>query len=121
MNNIEKFKKNYLRKIVRNSPIRWKKVGFVMLPHELLFDVNLPRPALMVYWVLMVHQFQGKEGCHPSLKLLEQETRYSRPAIISAIKALESQGWLDVERHHLKVNKYYVKLKSEFPPQKGNA
>ena len=102
----------YLKgKIIRNSSFRWKKVGFVMLPHELLFDESLPRAALMVYWVLTAHMFKGKDQCYPSLKLLENETRYSRPTITNAIEALEKGGWLDVERGHRKVNKYFVKIK----------
>jgi hypothetical protein len=115
MNKIESLSRmdtgTLLKRYTKNSPIRWKKVGFVMLPHELLFDENLPRAALMVYWVLMVHQFEGKVECHPSLRLLEQETRYSRPTILSAIASLESQRWIQVERGHRKVNKYFVKLR----------
>jgi len=115
MDNIETIVKKPLNplmmKYLRKSPVRWKKVGFVMLPHELLFDENLPRAALMVYWVLMVHQFEGKIGCHPSLRLLEQETRYSKPTIISAISALEGQHWIEVQRGHRKVNTYFVKIR----------
>ena len=115
MNNIDNLQKVDLRtylkgKIIRNSPIRWKKVGFVMLPHELLFDESLPRAALMVYWVLVLHTFRGKNECNPSLKLLEQETRYSRPSILGAIESLEKNGWLEVDRGHRKVNRYFVKI-----------
>jgi hypothetical protein len=99
-----------LKRYTRNSPVRWKQVGFVMLPHKLLFDERLPRAALMVYWVLLVHQFEGKRECHPSMRLLEHETRYSRPTIIDAIKALEAQHWIEVERAHRRLNKYFVKL-----------
>ncbi len=106
-------KKELLNKMTRNSPIRWKKVGFVMLPHELLFDEKLPRAALMVFWVLVVHTFTGKKGCYPSLLTLEEETRYSRPTIIAAINALEKEGWLNVDRAEGKVSQYYVKLKKD--------
>ena len=111
MENFQKIGGLNLGKYIRQSPIRWKKVGFVMLPHELLFDEKLPRAALMVYWVLMVHQFQGKNESHPSLRLLQEETRYSRPTVIVAIGALEKEKWVEVQRFHRKVNKYFVKLK----------
>ena len=113
MENLKIDLKTYLKgKLAKNSPIRWKKIGFVMLPHELLFDESLPRAALMVYWVLMIHQFKGKNSCSPSMKLLEQETRYSRPSIILGIESLEKRGWLEVERSHRKLNKYYVRVKN---------
>lgn len=117
MNNINSLLKSnqnpLLMRYARNSPIRWRKVGFVMLPHELLFDDSLPRAALMVYWVLVVHTFSGKNECYPSLKTLEGETRYSRPTIIEAIEALKVNGWLDVEgdKKSGKVNRYFIKLK----------
>lgn len=101
----------YVKRAVRNSPIRWKELGFAFIPHRLLFDENIPRAALMVYWVLLAHQFQGKAYCSPSNALICKESRYSRPTVTTAIKALEEAGWLDCDRTAGKVTHYYVKAR----------
>ena len=111
MNNIDK---NYLtKKYLRNSPIKWKNQGFVIIPHELLFNEKVNRPALMVFWVLTAHLFRGKTYCFPSLSALEKETRFSRPSVIKGIKCLKDLGYLEVEggKKTGKVNKYYLKVK----------
>lgn len=104
-------KKDLIKKYLQNSPIKWKEIGFVMLPHKILFDDNLKSSDLMVYWVLMVHQFQGKSYACPSHLTIAEEARISRRTVIRSIPRLEKTGWVDIEKNKGKVSKYYVKAK----------
>jgi len=110
MNNINS--KELLKKYGKNSPSKWKREGFVMLPHALLFDPRAGLPALMVFWVLTAHMFRGKEYCFPSITTLEEETRLSRHTVIKGIKSLEEMGYLKIERGGgRKTSRYYLKVK----------
>ena len=80
-------KKELLKKYTRNAPIKWKQ-GFSMLPTELLMNPQLSRSCLVVFWVLTVHLFRGKQFCFPSLKTISEEAHSSVPTVIKAIKEL---------------------------------
>lgn len=95
----------------KNTTTYWQKKGFVMLPHGILFDDSLCSSDLMVYWVLMVHQFQGKKYCTPSQSLISKESKVCRRTVISSLKRLELSKWIEVESKAGKVSKYYVKIK----------
>ena len=99
-------KKEILKKYLRNSPVKWKYEGFVMLPNSLVFNEKIGRAALMVYWILTLHLFRGKEYCFPSLSTLERETRLSRHSVIFGIRQLETNQKLLVERKEGEVNRY---------------
>lgn len=103
-------KQELINKYGRNSPSRWKRRGFVVLPHALLFDEKLGRAALIVFWVLTAHLFRGKKYVFPSITTPEQETRYSRHTVINAVKELEKSGYLEKEKEQGKVTKYYLKV-----------
>jgi DNA-binding MarR family transcriptional regulator len=101
----------YLENASRNSADRWKWDGFAMLPTRLLFDKNLDRTMLLIYWVLRAHTFKNKASCHLSLTTLARESRYSRNSVILAIKKLEKLGYVRVRRgkeSEKKSNQYYL-------------
>lgn len=102
--------KNLKEKYTRNSPIKWKKLGFAMLPTALIEDKRLSRSCLVVFWVLTVHMFRGKKYCFPSIETIAQEAHSSRPTVIKAIKELEKYGYLEIEKKDGNVNKYYLKV-----------
>ena len=95
----------------KNITTYWQKKGFVMLPHGILFEDSLFSSDLMVYWVLMVHQFRGKKYCTPSQSLIAKESRLCRRTVISSLQRLENSKWIEKEAVAGKVNKYYVKIK----------
>src|SRR5208283_1050219 len=82
-------KKEILKKYLRNSPVKWKYQGFVMIPNSIVFNQNIGRAGLMVYWILTLHLFKGKDYCFPSLSTLQRETRLSRHTVIGGIRQLE--------------------------------
>ena len=105
----EKFnQKGLLSKYLRNSPIKWK-IGFAMVPTQILMDDRLSRSCLIVFWVLTVHIFRGKKFCYPSTATIAKESHSSRPTVIKAIKELEQYGYLEVERKSGGVSKYFLK------------
>jgi hypothetical protein len=106
----EKWNKNeLLKKCIRNSPMKWK-MGFSMIPTQILMDERLSRSCLVVFWVLTVHIFRGKRFCFPSTTTIAKEAHSSRPTVIKAIKELEQYGYLEVERSAGGVSKYYLKV-----------
>lgn len=113
MNNkgFSSFKEETMQRYLLKSPLQWKVRGFVQVSNQVVFDKKLCPRDIRVYLALLAHQFKGKTQCNPAVELLEEETGISRPKIIEAIKVLENQGWLQVERSHRKVNIYHVKLK----------
>ena len=105
-------KKEIEKRILRNSPSKWKHLGFAMLPTKLLFDNRLSKPAFLVFWVLTIHVFKGKQSCFPSLQTIADESHCSMPTAIKSIKELEKFGYLEVDRSvggRLN-NKYYLKV-----------
>ena len=89
--------------------MKWK-MGFAMIPTQVLMDERLSRSCLIVFWVLTVHMFRGKKFCFPSIPTIGKEAHSSRPTVIKAIKELEQYGYLDVERTSAGVSKYYLKV-----------
>lgn len=89
--------------------MKWK-MGFAMIPTQVLMDEQLSRSCLIVFWVLTVHIFRGKKYCFPSIPTIAKEAHSSRPTVIKAIKELEQNGYLDVERTSGEVSKYYLKV-----------
>ena len=110
-NSIDKNK--LLTKYTRHSLIRYKHEGFVIIPHSLLFNTKIGNCARMVFWVLTMHMFKGKEYCFPSLLKLQEETQLSRNTVLKGIRQLKLAGYLEVEgdKKTGKVNKYYLKIK----------
>ena len=102
-------KSGILKKYVRNSLMKWK-MGFAMIPTQVLMDERLSRSCLIVFWVLTVHVFRGKQYCFPSIPTIGREAHSSRPTVIKAIRELEHYGYLDVERTSGGVSKYYLKV-----------
>ena len=99
-------KKEILKKYLRNSPVKWKYEGFVMIPNSIVFNEKIGRAGLMVYWILTLHLFKGKDYCFPSLSTLQKETRLSRHTVIAGIKQLEANQKLIVERKKGEANRY---------------
>ena len=77
-----------------------------MIPNSIVFNEKIGRAALMVYWILTLHLFKGKDYCFPSLSTLQKETRLSRHTVISGIKQLEANQKLIVERKKGNANRY---------------
>ena len=102
-------KSGLLKKYIRNSPVKWK-MGFSIIPTQILMDERLSRSCLIVFWVLTVHIFRGKKFCFPSTATIAKEAHSSRPTVIKAIKELENYGYLEVERFPGGVSKYYLKV-----------
>lgn len=115
MNNTEFLKKRgydaLLRRYTANSSDRWKAVGFVQVPHSLVFDKKIPPTAAKIYCCLLARQFKGKTECNPSMKVIEEDSGYSKYVIIRAISILEKAKWVEVIRKHRKSNTYRVKRK----------
>lgn len=103
---MKEFKEGYLKKVTRNSPIRWKNWGFTMLPNSLMFNEKVGRSGLLVYWSLTVHLFKGKEYCFPSIRTICVETRYSKSTVLRAIAELEQNSYLKVDRTPGEVSHY---------------
>lgn len=102
----EAFKDAFLKRVTRNSPIRWRNWGFAMLPNSLIFNEKVGRSAMLVYWALTVHLFRGKEYCFPKIGTLAEETRCDRRTVSRAIKELKDAGYLKVESRPGEVNRY---------------
>ena len=105
------FKKKYLETLKVRTPSRWKVKGFAMLPNSLLFADNIGKAELLVFWVLTMHLFRGKEYTMPSVRQIQQEAKISRPTVIAAIQSLEKLGYLEAERTKGRRTKYYLKIK----------
>lgn len=86
--------------------MKWKYQGFVMIPNSIVFNQNIGRAGLMVYWILTLHLFKGKDYCFPSLSTLQRETRLSRHTVIGGIRQLEAHQKLVVERKKGESNRY---------------
>jgi hypothetical protein len=98
------------KRILRHSPTKWKHLGFAMLPTKILMDDRLSRSSLIVFWVLTVHIFKGKQSCFPSLNTISEEAHCSKPTTIKTIRELESLKYLEVDRTlGRNSNKYYLK------------
>jgi len=91
-------KKKLLDRYSRNTPGKWKEVGYSMLPHALLQDHRISKTSLVVYWVLRMHIFKGKKSCNPSLEKIAEETHCVKGTALRAIRELERLGYLHVER-----------------------
>jgi DNA-binding MarR family transcriptional regulator len=92
------------------SPERWKIYGWSCLTNSLLFDERLTKNHLLVCLVIAVHHFRGQDYCNPSLRTIAREARLSIQTTINAVRELEKQGWLQVERNPGKANKYYPRF-----------
>lgn len=104
-------KKEIEKRILRNSPDRWKHFGFAILPSSILTNNKISRSSLILFWVLTVHIFKGKNYCFPSLETISQESHCSKPTAIKAIKELEKLGYLEVDRSRGgQNNKYYLRV-----------
>lgn len=103
---MEIFRRGYLQKVTRNSPVRWRNSGFAMLPNSLIFDDKIGKASLLVFQALTIHLFQGKDYCFPSRKTLSKETRLSARTITRAIKELRDNHYLFVESKAGEVNRY---------------
>lgn len=77
-----------------------------MIPNSIVFNEKIGRAGLMVYWILTLHLFKGKDYCFPSLSTLQKETRLSRHTVIAGIKQLEANQKLIVERKKGEANRY---------------
>lgn len=91
---LNKFK----QKVLKNSPIKWKHSGFAMLPNSLLFQEGIAASELIVFWVLTVHLFKGKQYCYPSLRTIQTEARISRPTVVKALRKLQELGYLKINK-----------------------
>lgn len=103
---MKNFKKGYMDRVTRNSPLRWRSSGFAMLPNSLIFDERVGRAGLLVFWALTLHLFEGKEYCFPSRQTLAKETRLSNRTITRAIAELRENKYLIVETKPGEVNRY---------------
>ena len=77
-----------------------------MIPNSIVFNDKIGRAGLMVYWILTLHLFRGKDYCFPSLATLQEETRLSRHTVIAGIRELEANHKLTVERKSGEANRY---------------
>jgi len=103
--------KKALKAIISRSSDKWKHYGFAMLPTQLLMDERVLKSSLLVFWVLTVHTFKGKTYCFPKIETIAKEAHCSKPTAIKGIRALETLGYLDVDRTKgRKNNKYYLKI-----------
>ncbi|MFA6135758.1 MAG: helix-turn-helix domain-containing protein [Candidatus Paceibacterota bacterium] len=99
---------NVLKRVTKNSPLRWKKMGFTKIPNSIFSDDRLNKNGLLVYIVLCMHQFQGKRNCFPSLATLSKETRLCCHSVIEGIEQLEVIGYISKEKNPGRSNIYTV-------------
>lgn len=107
-------KDKLMKRFSENSLTKWKDRGFSMIPHKVLLDKRLSKPAKLVYCNLVMHTFIGKEVCNPSQKTIALETHCSKNTVIKATEELEKVGYVRVERsskNSRKVNRYIVLIK----------
>jgi hypothetical protein len=76
-----------------------------MLPNSLIFDDKIGKAALLVFWSLTMHFFEGREYCFPSRKTISQETRLSPRTITRALKELQDNHYLIIEPRAGEVNR----------------
>jgi DNA-binding transcriptional regulator YhcF (GntR family) len=81
-----------------------------MLPNSLIFNPNIGRSALLVYWVLTVHLFKGKEYCFPKIATIAKEARCDHRTVTRAIRELKDAGYLKVVSTPGEVNRYKLKM-----------
>lgn len=102
-------KEEYLKKFSYKG--KFKKDGFAMVPHSVLFDENLKKSDALTFWCLTVHMFKGKDYCFPSQSTIAKETKQSRRTVIRSINRLKKHGYLEVDKREGKSSKYYLKIK----------
>ncbi len=104
-------KEKSMKRYIRNTPERWKTNGYSRLPNVILFDENISRMGLLVYWVLTARTFKGKEACFPSYETIAREAHCAKNTAIKAVRELEGLGLVVVERAHKgsrKRNRYFL-------------
>lgn len=103
--------KDYLNKFLE-KPFKgkYKVEGWVAIPNKVVFDDRLSKSDLLVFWVLTIHQFRGKDFCFPSQKLIAEEAKLSRPTVNASVKRLEKYGYLEIEKKRGFSHRYYLKV-----------
>ena len=101
--------KNKYQSLIKENKGGYKYRGFVILPHTLLMDRKIKPHALLIFWVLTMHIFKGKNYCFPSIDTIAKEARLSPRMARYMIKDLKKNGYLEIERKIGFVNRYYLK------------
>lgn len=104
-------KEKTMGRYIRNDSGKWKITGYSRLPNAILFDKNISRMAMLVYWALAARTFKGKEACFPALGTIADEAHCSKNTAIKAIRELEGLEYIRVERAHKgsrKRNRYFL-------------
>jgi hypothetical protein len=101
------------RRYRREVPSRWKDAGFAALPKSVLFDHRLSKTAIVVFSLLIAYTFEGKKYCYPKQSTLAKEAHASRRSVVTALKELETFGYLEIEHNASqgKANRYFLKAK----------
>jgi predicted transcriptional regulator len=84
-------------------------VGYIKLDKKLLIDILLTlSPAeFKVYLALMLHRNYRTRLCCPSEKLIAEDCRLSRRAVVLAIQTLKTRGLLTLQRVGTKAGGYH--------------
>lgn len=67
---------------------------------------DLDKATKAVLQVIAMHVNDCGEGCFPSISTIEIESGYSRKPVIKAIEQAQIKGWLKVEKHGFKGQKW---------------
>lgn len=94
--------------------------GFTQVPNFLLRDPGVSANAKVVYSMLLSYAWNN-DHVFPGQVRLGKDIGLSQPTIARALKELQQQGWLDIQRRGQgKTNIYVLKfvVKSGKPVQK---
>lgn len=84
--------------------------GFTQVPNFLLRDPNVSANAKVVYSMLLSYAWNNNL-VFPGQERMAEDIGSSQPTIARAIKELEEQGWLEVQRRGQgKTNLYVLKF-----------
>ena len=86
--------------------------GFTQVPNYLLTNSGLTCNAIVAYAKLLSYAWD-KERVFPGQERMAQEIGSSQPTVARAVKELEDNGWLEIERRGQgKTNIYVLKYKT---------
>ncbi len=107
---------NEIRNIVLEGFDPVSAGGFTQVPNMLLNNTDLSAQAKLAYAKLLSYAWHNNM-VFPGQERMAQETGSSQPTIARAIKELEQQGWLQIQRRGQGKTNIYI-LKHTITPKK---
>lgn len=73
---------------------------------QAILESELPSTVKLVLLALGCHMSQMGESCYPSMRLLAKECSLSLPSVCKQIALAAERGWLRIDQHGLKGQKW---------------